>query len=128
MAVVNIGRADLSGGRPFFMMGVSMMTWGQNLAPRTPAPDRATIISSSSLENNGSGVRDDVDYCLVHQVTGLPGSHKFAGDVIEAIAADPDPGSENPDAIGSLTADVSPRVPLSRRAMCISKSSDGGAP
>ncbi|HEX3569963.1 MAG TPA: hypothetical protein VHU44_04005 [Acidobacteriaceae bacterium] len=58
-------------------------------------------------------------------MTGLPGSHQFAGDFIETIATDP--GATDPDLIWGLTADLSDQVPFEDRAMYISKSTNRGA-
>lgn len=74
-----------------------------------------------------SSLSDDMDSCHVHQVTGLPGSHQFASDFIEALASDPAPTPEDADTVWGLTADLSTQVPLQQRALYISRSTDGGA-
>jgi hypothetical protein len=73
----------------------------------------------------GADAQTDLDNCRVHRVTGLPGSHQFAGDFIETIATDP--GATDPDLIWGLTADLSDQVPFEDRAMYISKSTNRGA-
>lgn len=62
--------------------------------------------------------------CAVQQVTGLPGSHGYAGDFIEATAMEP--GADDQDVFWALTADLSETVPAEKRAMYISKTTDGG--
>lgn len=64
------------------------------------------------------------DSCHIHQVTGFPGSHQFAGDFLEAMATDP--GARNANMVWGLTADLSSKVPAQDRALYISKSADGG--
>ncbi len=70
--------------------------------------------------------KSDLDNCRSHEVKGLPGSHEFASDFIEAIATEPDPRGRNRNAVWALTADLSSEVPSEERAMYISKSIDGG--
>lgn len=64
--------------------------------------------------------------CSVHRVTTLPGSHQFASDFIETIATDPDSHDGDSNAIWAVTADLSSTVPRDRRAIYISRSTDGG--
>jgi hypothetical protein len=66
-----------------------------------------------------------MENCRVHRVTGLPGSHRFASDFIEAVASDP--AARDADVMWGLTADLSNEVPAQDRAMYISKTTDGGA-
>ena len=102
-------------------MAVPMMGRGQTSPPHTAAPNHAAVTHSSDDD-----VKNDLDSCRVHRVTGLPGSHQFASDFIETIASDPDPGANDPDVIWGLTADLSNQVPSRDRAMYISKSTNGG--
>jgi len=62
--------------------------------------------------------------CAIQRVTGLPGSHGYAGDFIEATANEP--GGDDQDVFWALTADLSEAVSADKRAMYISKTSDGG--
>lgn len=66
------------------------------------------------------------DSCQIHQVTSLPGSHRFASDFIEAMASDPNPTAKDANIVWGLTADLSSKVPSRDRAIYLSKSSDGG--
>ena len=102
-------------------MAVPMMGRGQTPPPHIAAPNHAAVTDSSDDD-----VKNDLDSCRVHRVTGLPGSHQFASDFIETIASDPDPGANDPDVIWGLTADLSNQVPSRDRAMYISKSTNGG--
>lgn len=99
---------------------------GQDLQAGDPALKHA-IGTNSASPSDSSDLKDDMDSCRVHRVTGLPGSHQFASDFIEAIASDPVGGAGDPDVIWGLTADLSGEVPAQDRAMYISKSIDGGA-
>jgi hypothetical protein len=126
MALTNTCRAALKS--LFLLMTVPMFGWGQTLQSQAPAPNHATVTnSSSSPESSDGDLKDDMDHCRVHRVTSLPGSRRFASDFIEAIASDPNPDAEDPDAIWGLTADLSGEVPPQDRAIYISKSTDGGA-
>jgi hypothetical protein len=107
-------------------MTVAMFGGGQTLQPQAPVPNHPVVTNSSSPPESGD-LKDDMDSCRVHRVTGLPGSHLFASDFIEAIAGDPNPDAEDPDVIWGLTADLSGEIPPQDRAMYISKSTDGGA-
>lgn len=89
-------------------------------APMTP---EAAVDTPS---NDSEAAKRDLETCHVHQVRGLPGSHQFASDFIEAIATDPNPAGKDRNAIWGLTADLSSKVPAPDRAMYISQSSDGG--
>jgi hypothetical protein len=62
--------------------------------------------------------------CAVEKITSLPGSHGYAGDFIETTAMEP--GSDDQDTFWALTADLSETVPPDKRAMYISKTTDGG--
>jgi hypothetical protein len=109
-------------------MAIPIMGWGQIPQPQTPTVNHAIDTRSpSSLDGSDRDARDDLYNCRVHRVTGLPGSHQFASDFIEAIASEPDPGANEPDVIWGLTADLSNAVPFQDQAMYISKSADGGA-
>jgi hypothetical protein len=92
----------------FLLMAIPVMAWGQIPLPRP-------------LARNGGP-----DACQIREVRGLPGSHLFASDFIEAIATDPDPKAKDSNVVWGLTADLSDRIPLEDRAMYISKSIDGG--
>src|SRR5215469_1273568 len=126
MAVMQIGRADSGRRGLLLLMAVSTMACGQDLGRRDPTPNSAYVMDSSPAYHSDE-VRDDLDNCRVHQVTGLPGSHQFPGDFIEAIATDPNPEAEDSGVIWGLTADLSTKIPFYNRAMYISKSTDGGA-
>lgn len=68
--------------------------------------------------------------CRIRQVTTLPGSHLFDADFIEAFATDPEsmaPHAPSSSALFALTADLNPSVPPERRALYISRSTNGGA-
>ncbi len=107
------------------LMGAALMGAGQVLHSQTSSP----VVGGSlpAPENSVGDLQDDLDSCRVHRVTGLPGSHQFASDFIEAIASDPDPNAKDPDVIWGLTADLSSEVPAKDRALYISKSVDSGA-
>jgi hypothetical protein len=125
MALTNTCRAAQN--LPLLII-VLMLGWQRTLQSQTPAPNHAVVADSTTpAESTDDNLKDDMDSCRVHRVTGLPGSHQFASDFIEAIAGDPDPGAEDPDMIWGLTADLSGDVPPHDRAMYISKSTDGGA-
>ncbi|MBS1821945.1 MAG: hypothetical protein JST61_08230 [Acidobacteria bacterium] len=62
--------------------------------------------------------------CAVEKIDGLPGSHGYAADFIEATAMEPGSGDQN--TFWALTADLSETVPPDKRAMYISKTTDGG--
>lgn len=96
---------------------------------QAPALNHSVAASSSSSDEgkDDGGTKNDLDSCRVHRVRSLPGSHEFAGDFIETMAGDPDPGASDPDVVWGLTADLSEAVPPQQRAMYISKSTDGGA-
>src|SRR5215471_2036067 len=64
--------------------------------------------------------QEDLESCRVHRVTGLPGSHEFAGDFIEAMANDPGPKASETDTFWALTTDLSEAVPARERLMYIS--------
>jgi hypothetical protein len=119
MARAHTSRAALSKRSLFLLMAIPMMAFGQALPPQTLTPNHA--VANKDTEEN------DPDDCFIHRVTGLPGSHQFASDFIEAIATDPAPEAKDPDVIWGLTNDLSNAVPPQNRAMYISKSTDGGA-
>jgi len=122
MALTHTCRATLSRRSLFLLMAVPMLAWGQTRQP--PAPHHAVATRSSSPSHTSDdNVKNDLDSCRIHQVTGLPGSHQFASDFIETIASDP----KDPDLIWGLTADLSNQVPPQDQAMYISKSTNGGA-
>ncbi len=66
------------------------------------------------------------DTCSVRRATGLPGSHAFASEFIEAIANDPAVDASHSELFWGLTADISTEVPRQTRAMYISRTVDGG--
>jgi hypothetical protein len=116
--------------RLLLWMAAPIIASGQILPPRTPAPDSALqISSSSSLPDNSDrddakrDAKRDLVSCRIHEVTGLPGSDHFASHFIETMASDP----KDPGVLWGLTADLSDRVPASDRAMYILKSTNGGA-
>jgi hypothetical protein len=76
------------------------------------------------LTRRGEDVEEPPE-CAVQRVTDLPGSHGYAGDFIEATAMEP--GADDQDVFWALTADLSETVPAEKRAMYISKTTDGGA-
>lgn len=92
-----------------------------------PSPGPERLVSLSSGDGSEGDAKSDLENCRVHRVTGLPGSHQFASDFIEAIASDPQSGGNDPDVIWALTADLSSAVPNHDQALYISKSDDGGA-
>lgn len=75
---------------------------------------------------DGRNARRDLDSCQIHQVTSLPGSHRFASDFIEAMASDPNPTVKDANVVWGLTADLNSKVPSRDRAIYLSKSRDGG--
>jgi hypothetical protein len=100
----------------FLFAAVPLAGWAQNLQPDTSVLERAVAASTN-----------DRNSCRIQRVTGLPGSHRFASDFIEAIATSPDRHDQNSETIWGLTADLSDQVPVQDRALYISKSSDDGA-
>ena len=107
-------------------MAAPMMAWGQIPPPQTPAPHHPAIKSPVPARSEGDEARKALDSCEIYKVKSLPGSHQFAGDFIETITGDPDPGARGRNVVWGLTADVSSKVPSRDRAMYISKSTSGG--
>ena len=93
------------------LLAAPMLAWAQ-----VPLPQVA----------DGSNARRELDSCLTHPVTSLPGSHQFASDFIETMVGDPGPKAEDSNVVWGLTADMSSQVPYRDRALYISKSTDGG--
>ena len=81
--------------------------------------------TGSSPKDESQLAQEDMERCRVHKVTGLPGSHGFAGDFIETMASDP--AQDDPDTYWALTTDLAESVPAQVRSMYISKTEDGGA-
>jgi hypothetical protein len=108
-------------------MAAAVMMPGQTLQSRPSALKHGSINDSTVSSEADSDVRDDLDSCRVHRVSGLPGSHQFASDFIETIASDPSSTPDDSDVMWGLTADLSNQVPSQQRAMYISKTIDGGA-
>jgi len=129
MAIPHTWRVYLSGTSLFLLIFVLSVAWGQMLPSQAPVQSSPVAAGSlqSSEDEDDDGAKRDLDSCRVHQVTSLPGSHEFAGDFIETMAGDPDPGADDPDVVWGLTADLSEAVPSKDRAMYISKSTNGGA-
>jgi hypothetical protein len=101
----------------------------QGAASPTGLAGSAAIQSAadaSAIPANDETANRDLAACRVHQVTGLPGTHHFASDFLEAVATDPDPAAKKRNAIWGLTADLSSKVPASNRSLYISESRDGG--
>jgi hypothetical protein len=69
----------------------------------------------------------DLAGCRIHLVTGLPGSHQFAGDFLEAIAIDPAPTASDRNTVWALTTDLGSHIPASAQAIYLSRSTNGGA-
>jgi hypothetical protein len=108
------------------LIAVPSMALGQTRQSEASHPNHAAHPRSPTPSaESGAYAQTDLDNCRVHRVTGLPGSHQFAGDFIETIATDP--GATDPDLIWGLTADLSDQVPFEDRAMYISKSTNRGA-
>jgi hypothetical protein len=108
-------------------MAVAVVASGQTPQSQPSVLKHGTVNDSTATAEADGDVRDDLDSCRVHRVSGLPGSHQFASDFIETIASDPNPTPDNPDVMWGLTADLSNQVPSQQRAMYISKTTDGGA-
>ena len=120
--------ADLSRTIRFLFLSVLVMVSGQGVRAQTSALNHTDVSkASSSGDRESEDAKRDLDNCVVHKVTSLPGSHEFAGDFIETIASDPDPRANDPDVLWGLTADLSEAVPPQNRALYISKSVNGGA-
>jgi hypothetical protein len=127
MAITHTRWTDVSGkGLPALLLIFVMMS-GRVLPAQTSDPDRSSFAAHSLSSSDAERAQDDLESCRVHRVTGLPGSHEFAGDFIEAMASDRDPNPKEPNAFWALTADLSEAVPARDRVMYISKSMDGGA-
>ena len=86
----------------------------------------AQISLPQATTTDADNAKKDLDSCRIHEVKGLPGSHEFGSDFIEAIAGDPNPKSKDRNAVWALTADLSSKVPAPDRVLYISKSADGG--
>lgn len=128
MAITRIGRTDDRGRGLTALLMVLVMMFGGVVHAQTSEQDRSSFASHSlSSSDEGERAQEDLESCRVHRVTGLPGSHEFAGDFIEAMARDPDPNAKEPGAFWALTADLSEAVPARDRVMYISKSTNGGA-
>src|SRR5947209_7511160 len=67
---------------------------------RATTSDRSATIFES---RRGEDVEEPPE-CAVEKVTGLPGSHGYAGDFIEATAMEP--GTDDQDVFWALTADL----------------------
>jgi hypothetical protein len=102
------------------MLLVGVLAFGSVVCCQEPA-----TVSSPVLKDESELAQDDLESCRVHKVSGLPGSHGYAGDFIETIASDP--SVVDPDTFWALTADLSEAVPAQSRALYISKTEDGGA-
>ncbi len=105
---------------PFLLLAAPMVVWGQTPATNYPA------VASDAV----NAARKDLAACRVHEVTDLPGSHRFASSFIEAMATDPaspNRSSKDRNTVWALTADLSSRVPAKDQAIYISKSTDSGA-
>jgi len=126
MALTHMHLTTLSTTNLILLMALPMMGWGQSVRSETPARIPARVTSSASSASSNDGGQNDLGSCRVHRVTGFPGSHRFASDFIETIASDPNPDADDHDVIWALTADLSDQVPLSDRAMYISRSNNGG--
>lgn len=70
--------------------------------------------------------QDSADSCQVRAVSGLPGSREFASQFLETMASDPAPEDGDAGTVWGLTADLSSKVPYWKRAIYLSKSTDGG--
>lgn len=95
-------------------LAASAIVWAQ-----TPGANHDA--STSTLAD-----RAKTDSCYVRQVKNLPGSHAYAADFLEVIAADPGPSRRSHNAVWALSADLSTDVPAEKRALYISKSTDDG--
>jgi hypothetical protein len=99
-------------------MAASVMAWGQIPPPPAQAPNHPAVPSPA---------RKYLDGCRIYQVKTLPGSHRFASDFIETMAVDPNPRAGDANVVWALTADLNSKVPSRRRALYLSKSTNGGA-
>ena len=90
-----------------------------------PAAARPSSRKTPKIESRRGEDVEIPPECEVKRVTGLPGSHEYAGDFIESTAMEP--GSDDQDNFWALTADLAEAVPGDKRAMYISKTEDGGA-
>jgi len=87
--------------------------------------------AQSPRTKSGSATAE-LESCRIRRITGLPGSHNFASDFLEAIATAPgadrtSAAGDSADALWGLTADLSSQVSPQEQALYISKSTDGGA-
>lgn len=109
----------------FLLVAAPVAAW-QTAQSQSVLPNRPlTADSSSSSQLREEQAKEDMESCRIHQITSLPGSHKFPSEFIEAVASDPD--ANDPDKIWGLTTDTNTQIPAQNRAMYISKSTDGGA-
>jgi hypothetical protein len=76
----------------------------------------SSVVTYASAQNRTTPKEDR---CRAHAVTSLPGSHHFGSNFLEALSGDR-------ATVFGLSADLSDSIPLSDRAMYISKSIDGG--
>ncbi len=100
-AILPTVRAAVAARRLLLWIALSAIAWAQ-----PPQPEAGNEAS-----------------CGLHRVTTLPGSHRFAADYIETLAADPN----SPNTLYALNADLSSDVPPQNRAVYLSRSTDGGA-
>lgn len=125
MAIPRIRRGELGRIALLLWVAVAVPAWGQGATPVESGPKVGP--GSQAIEAGSDGAKDDLENCRVHRVTGLPGSHEYASDFIEAIASEGDLSDKGVETMWALTADLSTRIPYQQRAMYISKSTDGGA-
>ncbi len=111
--------------RGWWVLLVGGLVFGGVAHGRVQASSHAWDGGLAAVSEERERAKEDLESCRVHRVTGLPGSHGFAGDFIETMARDP--AVDDPDAFWALTADLSEAVPAASRAMYISKTADGGA-
>jgi hypothetical protein len=119
------------------LIAAATMAGGQTATAQMQAANSAAIQSknpkstmaakhSSSTSNNTHNnlINIGLDGCKVYKVKTLPGSHEYASEFLETMAADPRTRSSNE--VWGLTADLDSKVPVRERAIYLSKSSNGG--
>lgn len=111
------GRGHLKPALCLLLFTAPLMLWGQSALLTGSAPSGARAAERAHR---------DLAACRAYKVTGLPGSHTFASDFIEAMVTDPDPPPADRNTVWGLTADLGSRVPAQDQAIYLSKSTNGG--
>ncbi|HTV06469.1 MAG TPA: hypothetical protein VME86_13965 [Acidobacteriaceae bacterium] len=96
------------------------------LAQIAPQPLHTSGLHPFSIAAQVRTAHKDLAVCRAYRVADLPGSHKFTSDFLENIIADPAPRDGDAPTIWALSADLDSSVPRQKRAIYLSKSTDGG--